>query len=53
VTLSFLVDTTGRVDPKSIQAVGGPVHTHFDPAQVEGHRIAERIQKKFEFTLTP
>ncbi|HXB27416.1 MAG TPA: hypothetical protein VNV25_21985 [Gemmatimonadaceae bacterium] len=64
VTLSFLVDTTGRVDPKSIQAVGGPVtdltraaadnllHTRFDPAQVEGHRIAERIQKKFEFTLT-
>jgi len=63
VILSFLVDTTGHVDRTSIQAVGSPdpvltgaavdniLRTSFDPAELNGQRFAQRIQKKFVFKL--
>lgn len=64
VLVEFLVDTTGRVDMKSIRVISS---THdlftkavidalpafrFKPAELNGHHIAARAQMPFEFQLS-
>jgi len=64
VLIEFLVDTTGRVDMKSVRVISS---THdlftkavtdalpsfrFKPAEISGHRIAARAQMPFEFQLS-
>ena len=63
VLIEFLVDTTGRVDMRSVRVISS---THdlftkavtdalpsfrFKPAEINGHRIAARAQMPFEFQL--
>jgi TonB family protein len=63
VTLSFIVDSAGHVDRRSIQVLDTTspgftgaaeealMHSQFDPAEVNGQHIAVRTSKRYAFRL--
>jgi periplasmic protein TonB len=64
VTLEFVVDTAGRVDPHSIRVLESTADafvasvrdalagTRYHPALVAGHPVAQRVRQEFAFALT-
>jgi TonB family protein len=62
-TLQFIIDTTGRVDPRTIELVESTdfrfaeacrealPKMRFDPASVEGHKVRELVQLPFTFAM--
>lgn len=65
VFLRFVIDTTGRADPTSIEVVRSshPAFTDavrtavplmaFTPASVQGRRVRQAVEQNFEFKIAP
>jgi TonB family protein len=63
VTMQFIIDTTGRVDPRTIELVGSTdfrfaeacrevlPKMQFDPATIDGHKVRELVRLPFTFAM--
>jgi protein TonB len=61
--MQFIVDTTGRVDPRTIQLLASTDYRfalacrealpqmEFSPARVDGHKVRELVQLPFSFLM--
>ncbi len=65
VNMQFVIDTTGRADPRTIQLLASTDFRFvlavrrslpemlFEPAEVDGRKVRELVQQPFEFTMHP